>query len=73
MACTCGANLFDHVGAAKCGPIHCTQCGKIYSPEEVRAYRKAKAAEAAAVEPEPIPEPETKPDEPEEAKAKRGK
>lgn len=43
MACACEANSFEHVGAAQCGPIHCTKCGREYSREDVKAYRKAKA------------------------------
>ncbi len=42
MACPCGSNSFEHVGAANCGPIRCTACGHVYSPEEVKAYRRAK-------------------------------
>lgn len=43
MACECGANSWEHVGAARCGAIRCTVCGYLASPENVRAYRKTKA------------------------------
>lgn len=45
MACPCGANSWEHVGAAQCGPIRCTVCGYEATPEAVKAYRKKKAEE----------------------------
>lgn len=47
MACKCGNNTWEHVGATRCGPIRCTVCGYVASPEDVKAYRKAKKEEKA--------------------------
>lgn len=46
MACPqCGANSWEHVGAARCGPIRCTGCGYEASREAVKEYRRKKAEE----------------------------